>query len=89
MLAIEFKATIKNGFIKIPDEYQQQFERQKSVKVILMKEENASAMSLDKDDILLNHPSQVTSTQDLISQLLSTPLEIENFFPLKREEIYD
>ena len=70
MLAIEFKATIKNGFIKIPDEYQQQFERQKSVKVILMKEE-----TLPK--------------QDLIGQLLSTPLEIENFFPLKREEIYD
>ncbi|MBO1348411.1 MAG: hypothetical protein EBE86_013935 [Hormoscilla sp. GUM202] len=70
MLAIEFKATIKNGFIKIPDEYQQQFERQKSVKVILMKEETLP-------------------TQDLIGQLLSTPLEIENFFPLKREEIYD
>ena len=70
MLAIEFKATIKNGFIKIPDEYQQQFERQKSVKVILMKEETLP-------------------TQDLIGQLLSTALEIENFFPLKRENIYD
>ncbi|MGK7902317.1 MAG: hypothetical protein AB4352_13055 [Hormoscilla sp.] len=70
MLAIEFQATIKNGFIKIPDEYQQQFERQKSVKVILMKEETLP-------------------TQDLIGQLLSTPLEIENFFPLKREDIYD
>ena len=70
MLAIEFKATIKNGFIKIPDEYQQEFERQKSVKVILMKEETLP-------------------TQKLIGQLLSTALEIDNFFPLKREEIYD
>jgi len=70
MLAFEFKATIKNGFIKISNEYQQQFEREKSVKVILMKSGNAP-------------------TQDLIGQLLSTQLEVENFSPLKREDIYD
>lgn len=69
MLAIEFKATIKNGFIKIFDEYQQQFEGQKS-RVILMKE-------------------ATLPTQDLIGQLLSTPLEVDMFLPLKREDIYD
>lgn len=56
MLAIEFKATIKNGFIKIHDEYQQQFEGQKS-RVILMKEETLPTQDLIGQ--LLNEPLEI------------------------------
>lgn len=38
MNAIEFQASIKDGVIEIPDQYRQEFEQQKNVKVILIKQ---------------------------------------------------
>ena len=72
MFPIEFQTKIKNGVIEIPAEYQQQLDREKSVKVILLAE-----------------GSQSDRQTDLISQLLATPLKVDGFTPLQREEIYE
>lgn len=48
MNAIEFQANIKDGRIEIPDQFRQEFEQQKNVKVILIKqvEDTQSAIFL-------------------------------------------
>ncbi|MBN2009903.1 hypothetical protein JW960_11225 [candidate division KSB1 bacterium] len=52
MLAIEFNAKIKNGIIRIPDQYSRKLSE--NVKVILIQEENDE--SIDKVEQLLQSP---------------------------------
>ena len=71
MFAVEFQASIQNGFIEIPDEYKPQFAAQKSIKVILLK------------------PEEQAPIQDMIEQLLQHPIKVDQFQPLKRDEVYE
>lgn len=71
MFAVEFQASIQNGFIEIPDEYKLQFAAQKSIKVILLK------------------PEEDAPIQNIIEQLLEHPIQVDDFHPLKRDEIYE
>jgi len=41
MFAVEFQASIQNGFIEIPEEYKSQFQQGKNIKVILLKDEKS------------------------------------------------
>jgi hypothetical protein len=44
MNAVEFQTTIQDGIIEIPEQYRQDFEQQRNVKVILIKQvEDAGA----------------------------------------------
>lgn len=76
MFAIEFQAKIKNNVIEIPAEYQQQI-NQERVKVILLADRSQGDRS------------QGDRTQSLIGQLLASPLKVDGFTPLQREEIYE
>lgn len=42
MYSIEFKTSIENGLIEIPNQYKHEFEQQKNVKVILIKQVEVS-----------------------------------------------
>jgi hypothetical protein len=66
MYAVEFHATVKDGAIEIPPEYQQKFKHR--VKVILLAEETSD------------------TEPNLIDQLMSQPLQIKAFHPLRRDE---
>ncbi|OKH32273.1 hypothetical protein NIES2119_26720 [[Phormidium ambiguum] IAM M-71] len=70
MFAIEFQANIQNGFIEIPEEYKQQFQQEKSIKVILLKDEQSP-------------------NRDMIAHLLDNPIQVNEFIPIKRDEIYE
>ena len=68
MEAIEFKAKIKNGNIRIPEKYKQKTGN--TVKVIIIS---------DQDDRQI----------DIIDKLLANPVQIKNFSPFLRKEIYE
>jgi len=68
MEAFEFKATVKNGTIQIPQKITKQIGN--TVKVIVMAD---------------HRPEQT----DMIADLLENPLQIDNFVPLKRKDIYE
>ena len=68
MEAFEFKATLKNGTIQIPQKFTKQIGE--TVKVI----------------VLADHK---TEKNDMVADLLENPLQIDNFVPLKRNEIYE
>jgi bifunctional DNA-binding transcriptional regulator/antitoxin component of YhaV-PrlF toxin-antitoxin module len=69
MYAVEFKATIKDGTITIPEKFRENIN--KNVKVILLSEEREE------------------TSYSIIEDLLKSPLNIPNFKPYTREEIYD
>ena len=71
---IEFKATIKQGAIEIPKEYQQQLSEGNEVQVIVTKQ-------------VTNTTSQSPKTRDIIDNLTEKPIKVNGF--LSRNEIYD
>lgn len=73
MHTIEFKTKIKGGTITIPENLKDEFEGLENVKVILVKADEKNG----------------SGQKDMIQELLDHPLEIENFAPLSREELYD
>jgi hypothetical protein len=74
MFTAEFEAKVENGKIAIPDEYRSAFEKQRSIKVILVG--NSESMPID-------------SGEDLIAQLLDQPLAISDLVPAHRDDSYD
>ncbi|MGH7998256.1 MAG: hypothetical protein ACREPR_02180 [Brasilonema sp.] len=72
--AIEFKAEIKNGIIKIPEEYQRDFEEETEVQIIVIKPEKIAT-------------SQAQKAKDIIDDLTEKPIKVNGL--LSREEIYD
>ncbi|PZO38424.1 MAG: hypothetical protein DCF21_08550 [Leptolyngbya sp.] len=73
MQAVEFETKIENGAIAIPPQYQQTFGNSAQVKVIL----------------LMPEPLALDEEEDMIANLLDHPLDIDNFMPKTREELYD
>ena len=73
MYAIEFQTKVENGHIEIPAEFKDQLTG--CVRVIVLAEEQP-------------HETGVART-DLLDQLLANPIQLENFAPLTREEIYE
>ena len=69
MFAVEFRATIKNGMIEVPEVYRKSLKS--SVKVIILTEEKPE------------------SSIDMIDQLLNNPIKMNDFKPIKRDDIYD
>lgn len=74
MDAVEFQANVKNGVIEVPENYRHELENYKNVRVIILKDENL------KDESMRT---------DIIAHLLKNPIKVNNFVPLKRDEIYD
>jgi len=74
MFAVEFRTKIKNGIIELPKRFKDSITD--TVKVIIMKEESPSKKTGAKPEI------------DMIERLLSAPIEITGFHPMKRDEIY-
>lgn len=68
MEAIEFKAKIRNGNIRIPAKFKQKIGT--FVKVIILNE-------------------QRTKQTNIIDVLLAKPLQLKNFTPLLRKDIYE
>ena len=67
-MSIEFKATVNNGMIEIPEEYRDRL--QGNVRVIVVAEEKQ------------------TPVANLIQELIEQPLQIPDFRPLTRDDIY-
>lgn len=74
MYAVEFTAKIKDGIIELPKKFRDQVTD--SVKVIILKEELAAT-------------SEKATGRDIIDKLLSKPLHVKGFRPLKRDDIYE
>lgn len=72
MSTIEFQATIKNGVIKIPDQYQQEVEAMEVVEVFVKKAEK-----------------QKKKVSGFLKELIENPIEVKDFKPLTRDQIYD
>lgn len=72
MSTVEFRATVKNGVIEIPDQYQQEVEAMEVVEVFVKKAEK-----------------QKKKISGFLKQLIENPIEIKDFKPLTRDEIYD
>ncbi|MBE2223676.1 MAG: hypothetical protein IAF02_19200 [Anaerolineae bacterium] len=78
MYAIEFHTKIKNGLIEIPQEYWDRLHQASSddrVRVILLTVENPSV----NDEL----------EEDMISKLLTEPLLVPEFVPMRREDVYE
>lgn len=74
MYAVEFRTKIKNGIIELPKRFKDSITD--TVRVIIMKDEPCS-----------KKPAK-TNEEDIIAMLLTSPLEIKDFHPLTRDEIY-
>lgn len=74
MVTAEFEAKIVNGKIAIPEKYKNVFEKQETVKVILVKP---------------GVPIPVTDSEDFIQQLLDCPLSVADLVPANRDDFYD
>jgi hypothetical protein len=74
MYAVEFKARIKDGIIEIPRRLKGTISD--TVKVILLQEGTATTTA------------KSPRTPDMVEKLLAAPLEIRNFHPMTRDEIY-
>lgn len=72
MSTVEFQATVKNGVIKIPDQYQQEVEAMEVVEVFVKKAEK-----------------QKKKVSGFLKELIENPIEVKDFKPLTRDEIYD
>lgn len=73
MYAVEFRTKIKNGMIELPRKLKGSITD--AVKVIILKEEPAA-----------QEINAGPGMPDMIDKLLSSPLEIQGFKPLKRDE---
>ena len=74
MYAVQFTAKIKDGIIELPKKFRDKVTD--SVKVIILKEESTAI-------------SEKVSGRDIIDKLLTRPLHVKGFRPLKRDEIYE
>lgn len=72
MSTVEFQATVKNGVIEIPDQYQQELEAMEVVEVVVKKAEK-----------------QKKKISGFLKELIENPIEVKDFKPLIRDEIYD
>lgn len=72
--SVEFKAKIKQGVIEIPEEYQQQFNEENEVQVIVIKQTKTTT-------------SQTSKVRDIIDDLTENPIQVDEM--LARNEIYD
>ena len=72
MYAVEFEAKIENGHIHVPEQFTKRFS--KGVRVILLTMDSTA----DVKELQSN----------LIEQLLANPIDIPQFHPMKRDEIY-
>lgn len=73
MYAIEFQARIKNGSIEVPEEYRQRLQEQGG--------DNAVRVIILTSE---RHPYD-----DLIDQLLTHPIVIDDFVPFTRDELHE
>jgi phage pi2 protein 07 len=73
MNSIEFKASIQNGVIQIPKEYQQDLQDADAIEVVIQK---------------IVKKKKISST-GIISRLIQKPILIANFNPLTREEAHE
>lgn len=74
MYAVEFKTRIKDGIIELPKRLRGTISD--TVKVILLKEGDATTT--------VKSPR----SPDMVEKLLAAPLEIREFHPMNRDEIY-
>jgi hypothetical protein len=74
MYAVEFKAKIKDGIIELPKRLRGTISD--TVKVILLKEGTATTSA------------KSSRAPDMVGKLLAAPLEIREFHPMNRDEIY-
>lgn len=74
MFAVEFQTNVKDGTIEIPTEYRESFKDR--VRVILLAE------------VGLQTKQPLHAVQTFIHELLQKPIQLENFHPFSRDEIY-
>jgi hypothetical protein len=74
MFTAEFEANVENGTIAIPDEYRNAFEKQGSIKVILVR--HGKLIPID-------------NSEDFIQQLLDHPSAIADLVPSHQDDFYD
>lgn len=72
MYAVEFRTKIKNGMIELPKRLKGTITD--TVKVIILKEDPSAL--------------PITPGPDMIDRLLASPLQIQGFHPLTRDEIH-
>lgn len=72
MFTAEFEANVENGKIAIPDEYRSAFEKQGSIKVIL---------------VSYGEPTSLNDSEDFIQQLPDHPLAIADLVPAHRDDL--
>lgn len=75
LFAVEFEAYVEDGKILIPEQYQKNFGNARHIKVILLKPLEETS---DVSDV----------SNDILQELMNNPLEIDNFVPLTRDELY-
>ena len=73
MFTAEFEAKVEDGKITIPEQFKRDFAQQKSVKVILVKQDD----------------SIQAAEEDIIQQLLHRPLSVADLVPRSRDQFYD
>jgi hypothetical protein len=73
MYAIEFRTRIENGTIRIPEEYGDR-----------LREQGAD----ESVRVVVYLPGQ-SSDVDYVERLMSNPIRLDDFVPLRRSEIYD
>ncbi|WP_420629953.1 hypothetical protein [Candidatus Leptofilum sp.] len=79
MSVIEFRAKVKNGLIEIPKKYRARLARKagkEKVRVIVLP---------DEPEGLVDTEAEI----DMIEQLLANPLQIPDFEPISRNDLYD
>jgi hypothetical protein len=90
MFAIEFQAHIRDGIIEIPESYREAVFAQINdapVHVILLAPEQIqTTLPLQKDIV---KDADEKGYDNVVEYLLDNPLQISDFRPLTREEIYD
>lgn len=74
MFTAEFEAKVEDGKIAIPNEYKNAFEKQETIKVILVRH---------------SKPRPADDSADFIQQLLDHPLTVADLVPANRDELYD
>lgn len=91
MYAIEFQAQIRDGKIEIPAEEREALAAQVNggtVRVIVMApEKKQAAAATEKIDLVQDAKNK--GYDSFIKYLLDHPLQIPDFRPLTRDEIYD
>lgn len=75
LFAVEFEAYVEDGKILIQEQYQKNFGNARHIKVILLKPLEETS---DVSDV----------SNDILQELMNNPLEIDNFVPLTRDELY-